>query len=86
MKTLLTILAFLMISGYAITPGRATITVKPIPVQTGPLYKCKASSYHAWGVGLGPSRIYAARRALVECANRTPYGDRCYVDWCRRIR
>jgi hypothetical protein len=84
MKVLLSMLVSIIITGYAVVPGMA-ITVKPA-AQAIPTYKCKASSYHAFGIGWGPNRGYAARRALVECARHTPIGDRCYIDWCRRIK
>ncbi len=80
MKAIMVVLTFciIMISGIAISSTS-------IPMQS-PMYKCKSSSYHAIGWGWGNTRTYAARRALIECSKRTPQGDTCYVDWCRRIK
>jgi hypothetical protein len=59
---------------------------KPEPVQHPPVYKCHASSDYAWGIGFGPTRRRAASSALYHCARRTPQGEVCVLDWCRRIR
>jgi hypothetical protein len=43
---------------------------------------CEARSAYASGWGSG-SLQYARRRALAECAIRTPRGYTCYITGCR---
>ena len=47
---------------------------------------CRAtSSTGSWGWGYHPrSLAYAKRRALMECAVRTPRNRTCYIRFCRR--
>lgn len=47
-------------------------------------YKCQANSPSAWGQGWhNYSLSYARKRALSECAIRTPRGQYCRISWCR---
>ena len=81
-KTLFTVVAVVILC-----TSSAMAFEKPEPVQYPPsVYKCRASSDYAWGIGLGPTRGRAASRALFECAKRTPQGEVCVLDWCKRIR
>jgi hypothetical protein len=50
-----------------------------------PRFKCYAASYHAWGVGFGPTSNIAGDIAIRECASRTPYYDTCFLKWCIRV-
>lgn len=46
-------------------------------------YKCQANSPSAWGQGWHThSLAYAQRRALSECAARTPTHQVCRISWC----
>ena len=47
---------------------------------------CRAtSSTGSWGAGWHTSSLnFAKRRALVECAVRTPRNRTCFIRWCRR--
>lgn len=56
------------------------------PAPPPPMFECKARSPYAFGFGISPYRHVAAQIALRQCAVRTPYGDICYLSWCRRIR
>lgn len=49
-------------------------------------WTCRASSpTGSWGMGWHTrSRSYARRRALYECARRTPRRFYCRIRWCRR--
>jgi hypothetical protein len=53
-----------------------------VPAEAAGWY-CYASSRSAYGWGKSDSRSYAARRALAECAVRTPRHQACYVRYCR---
>jgi len=44
---------------------------------------CRADSASAYGWGSHAYRGPAVRRALAECAIRTPRGQTCYLSWCR---
>jgi hypothetical protein len=44
---------------------------------------CYASSPSAYGWGQSDSRSYAQRRALAECAVRTPRYQTCRIRYCR---
>jgi hypothetical protein len=44
---------------------------------------CYASSPSAYGWGSHGSRSVASRRALAECAVRTPRYQTCYIRYCR---
>jgi hypothetical protein len=44
---------------------------------------CYASSPSAYGWGTSSSRRSAVRRALRECAVRTPRHQTCYLRYCR---
>jgi hypothetical protein len=44
---------------------------------------CYASSPSAYGWGTSNSRRVAVRRALRECAVRTPRYQTCYLRYCR---
>jgi len=79
MRSILAVLAFCLAMSFGVSGDVAE-------AQPAPLFKCKASSYRAVGWGWGPERDYAARRALYECAIRTPHDDACYIDWCVRVR
>ncbi|MDX2201651.1 MAG: hypothetical protein NW223_02800 [Hyphomicrobiaceae bacterium] len=47
-------------------------------------YQCRATSPAAWGQGWHTHSLgYAQRRALGECAARTPYHQVCRIVWCR---
>ena len=46
-------------------------------------YYCTAHSNSAWGAWAHPNRNSAQRRALAECAIRTPSNDTCYVTGCQ---
>ncbi len=47
-------------------------------------YKCRATSPSAWGQGWHTHSLgYAQRRALSECAMRTPRNQVCRIVWCR---
>jgi hypothetical protein len=47
-------------------------------------WTCKATSRTgSWGWGTSGYRNAAARRALYECAVRTPRGYTCYLRYCR---
>jgi hypothetical protein len=47
-------------------------------------YECRATSPSAWGQGWHThSYGYAQRRALGECAARTPNYQVCRIVWCR---
>lgn len=51
-----------------------------------PIYKCRATSDYAWGIGFGPTRRRAAVVALRHCSRHTPSSETCVLDWCRRLR
>lgn len=55
-----------------------------IPTEASARWVCRASSpTGSWGVGWHTrSRSYAVRRALAECAIRTPSYSRCYLRRC----
>jgi hypothetical protein len=55
--------------------------VTALPSEAYACY-CEARSAYAWAWGSG-SCSYAKRRALAECAKRTPRGYWCYVTFCR---
>ena len=44
---------------------------------------CEARSAYAWGWGAHSYCSSAKRRALSECAVRTPRGYWCYITFCR---
>ncbi len=44
---------------------------------------CRAESPSAYGWGSSDSRGVARRRALYECARRTPRYQTCYIVYCR---
>ena len=44
---------------------------------------CRAESRSAYGWGSDYSRRAASRRALYECARRTPRHQTCYIIYCR---
>ena len=44
---------------------------------------CRAESPSAYGWGTSNSQGVARRRALAECAVRTPRRQTCYVIYCR---
>ena len=44
---------------------------------------CRAESPSAYGWGQDYSRGAARRRALWECARRTPRHQTCYIIYCR---
>lgn len=47
-------------------------------------YECRATSPSAWGQGWHTHSFgYAKRRALGECAARTPNYQVCRIVWCR---
>jgi hypothetical protein len=53
-----------------------------LPSQAFACY-CEARSAYSWGWGRYSSCAAAKRRALNECAARTPRGYWCYVTYCR---
>jgi hypothetical protein len=53
------------------------------PVDAEAAWVCNAKSRSAWGTGWHTnSRRYAVRRALAECAIRTPRGQVCRIISC----
>ena len=53
-----------------------------IPTEALAWY-CYASSPSAYGYGVNSSRRAAVRRALAECAVRTPRYQTCYIRYCQ---
>jgi hypothetical protein len=53
----------------------------PAKAQSGPAgsVTCEARSEYAFGVWTAYNGEYACRRAMLECAARTPYYGTCYV-------
>lgn len=49
---------------------------------TANAYECGASSLSAFGIGFSPSKSMARRIAIDECRMRTPFNQRCFVDYC----
>ena len=58
----------------------------PIVNAQVPVFKCYASSNHAYGYGWAANPSTAGAIALRECAVNTPPYDVCYVRWCVRER
>jgi hypothetical protein len=52
-----------------------------IPTEASAWY-CRADSPSAYGWGRNDSRSAAIRRALRECAVRTPRGQVCRITYC----
>jgi hypothetical protein len=52
-----------------------------VPTQASAWY-CRADSPSAYGWGENYSRAAAARRALRECARRTPRYQTCRITYC----
>jgi hypothetical protein len=52
-----------------------------IPTEASAWY-CRADSPSAYGWGQNYSRRAAIRRALAECAVRTPRWQRCRISYC----
>jgi hypothetical protein len=71
MKTLLATSALMALVTLA-TPSQASAWYCQADGTTG-----------AWGWGASSSLSAARRRALAECAIRTPRGHMCYVSFCR---
>jgi hypothetical protein len=65
----------------AIAAGAFT-TVSFVSPTTAQAAYCEARSAYATGWGSGNIN-YARRRALNECAIRTPRGYTCYITGCR---
>jgi hypothetical protein len=66
---------------FALMSLTAASLLMMVPAEASAWY-CYASSPSAYGWGSG-SRSYAFRRALAECAVRTPRYQTCYVRYCR---
>lgn len=65
--------------------GASTILLAGTQAAEARSWVCKAtSSTGSWGWGAHRKRSAAKRRALLECAVRTPRSRVCYVRWCRR--
>jgi hypothetical protein len=68
----------LIIASVAILAG----VVAAMPSQAYACY-CEARSSYAWGWGRSSACSVARKRALAECAVRTPRGAWCYITFCR---
>ncbi len=70
-----------VVSALALTVA-AAIAPHPASAQEFPpgSTTCEAVSAYATGVWTHYNGQYACRRALRECAARTPYGYACYVN------
>lgn len=70
---------YLAIAAVAATAFTAVSFVAPSSAEAA---YCEARSRYASGWGSGHIS-YARRRALQECAARTPRGYTCYITGCR---
>lgn len=70
---------YLAIAAIAVAGFAASSFVTPDAAHAA---YCEARSPYATGWGSG-SLNYARRRALAECAVRTPRGYTCYITGCR---
>jgi len=68
---------------FAVMAAAAAGLLVMIPGEALAWY-CVAGSPSATGWANSGSRNYAVRRALRECAARTPRYQTCYLRYCRR--
>jgi hypothetical protein len=69
-----------ILAAVAIAGGLAVLA----PVDNAEAWYCRATSANAFGWGSHPtSQSYARRRALAECAVRTPRNQVCRIRYCR---
>ena len=63
----------------ALLVGTSAVVVPTTASARDVAVRCWAQSNYATGVGVSYDYAAACRRALHECAIRTPYGYTCYV-------
>jgi hypothetical protein len=70
------------LASVALVAATMGVAVAPAPASAQvyvPTITCEARSPYAYGIWQHVNGNYACKRALEECAARTPYGSVCYV-------
>jgi hypothetical protein len=58
-------------------------TMIAIDTSDANAWYCRAESQNSYGWGTNYNQAAARRRALYECARRTPRRQTCYIVYCR---